>query len=472
MEGQLKVCLVGGPPWGFRLGGGREFNIPLAVAKLRKQSVAWRAGLCENDEVLAINGVPCGTLTHTQAMQLVDYGGDYLEFLIKRTTDVEGLLHEQAVPHLSSTQKTNDYSINTGGKVMITQARQYPSQDPSSTWPGKVETSHCTDGVGVTSVSVQLTKPANDGTPPKVEYGPEGVSLQLNVPCNEISADLPESTPMAAEPPIQPFLSGGIPAEMNMDEEELIATYRERAKQAKLHRSESLAEKQQREMRRRCETIASSLASPGSSAAEYGAESKGAALFRKRRRRVKHYTLISYGTASEGVPGEEGVEYEEGDEDDDREEEGEEVNWGSQEDLFTGCNEWDHLEKGSVEQETNSAIDPGLGKGAKMFERRRQRLEELGKETSQHWVSEGKNVEDKSVVAVQNHPQLNGGTTYTSPMNAMPFGRASGSYKTTQTKCLQLFGGCQGFPEFRATKSNAKAWIRVLSRGRLLELGS
>ena len=115
---------------------------------------------------------------------------------------------------------------------MITQARQYPSQDPSSTWPGKVETSHCTDGVGVTSVSVQLTKPANDGTPPKVEYGPEGVSLQLNVPCNEISADVPESTPMAAEPPIRPFLSGGIPAEMNMDEEELIATYRERAKQA------------------------------------------------------------------------------------------------------------------------------------------------------------------------------------------------------------------------------------------------
>ena len=29
------VVLKGGPPWGFRIQGGREFNEPITVAKVR-----------------------------------------------------------------------------------------------------------------------------------------------------------------------------------------------------------------------------------------------------------------------------------------------------------------------------------------------------------------------------------------------------------------------------------------------------
>lgn len=32
---KLSIELVGGPPWGFRLGGGSDFGCPLEIAKVR-----------------------------------------------------------------------------------------------------------------------------------------------------------------------------------------------------------------------------------------------------------------------------------------------------------------------------------------------------------------------------------------------------------------------------------------------------
>ena len=33
---KVSIELVGGPPWGFRLGGGADFGCPLEIAKVRK----------------------------------------------------------------------------------------------------------------------------------------------------------------------------------------------------------------------------------------------------------------------------------------------------------------------------------------------------------------------------------------------------------------------------------------------------
>ncbi|XP_060682396.1 synaptopodin-2-like isoform X3 [Hemiscyllium ocellatum] len=78
------VTISGGAPWGFRLQGGKEHKLPLQISKVRKKSKACRAGLCEGDEMISINGKPCSELTHSEAMQLIDGTSENLQILIKR----------------------------------------------------------------------------------------------------------------------------------------------------------------------------------------------------------------------------------------------------------------------------------------------------------------------------------------------------------------------------------------------------
>ncbi|XP_061427240.1 uncharacterized protein LOC133354435 [Lethenteron reissneri] len=71
--------------------------------------------------------------------------------------------------------------------------------------------------------------------------------------------------------------------------EELTTTYRERAKQARLHRGESSSDRQVKEAKTKCRTIASLLTEAPDP------HSRGVLMFKKRRRRAKHYTLVSFG---------------------------------------------------------------------------------------------------------------------------------------------------------------------------------
>ncbi|MGH0155886.1 UNVERIFIED_CONTAM: hypothetical protein FKN15_030338 [Acipenser sinensis] len=73
-------------------------------------------------------------------------------------------------------------------------------------------------------------------------------------------------------------------------DEELTTSYKDKARQAKLHRSESVQEKQVKEARSKCRTIASLLT------AAPNPHSKGVLMFKKRRQRSKKYTLISFGS--------------------------------------------------------------------------------------------------------------------------------------------------------------------------------
>ncbi|XP_070833470.1 synaptopodin 2-like protein [Chaetodon trifascialis] len=81
---EVIITLSGGAPWGFRLQGGVEHQKPLQVAKVRKRSKACRAGLREADELVSINEQPCGTLSHAQAMDLIDSSPGILHIRVKR----------------------------------------------------------------------------------------------------------------------------------------------------------------------------------------------------------------------------------------------------------------------------------------------------------------------------------------------------------------------------------------------------
>ncbi|XP_028285955.1 synaptopodin 2-like protein [Parambassis ranga] len=73
--------------------------------------------------------------------------------------------------------------------------------------------------------------------------------------------------------------------------EELSTTYMDKARQAKLQRGESLVEKQVKEARTKCRSIASLLTDAPNP------NSKGVLMFKKRRQRAKKYTLTCFGKA-------------------------------------------------------------------------------------------------------------------------------------------------------------------------------
>lgn len=81
---EVIITLSGGAPWGFRLQGGAEHQKALQVAKVRKRSKACRAGLREADELVFINEQPCGTLSHAQAMELIDGSPGLLHIRVRR----------------------------------------------------------------------------------------------------------------------------------------------------------------------------------------------------------------------------------------------------------------------------------------------------------------------------------------------------------------------------------------------------
>ncbi|XP_047232029.1 synaptopodin 2-like protein [Girardinichthys multiradiatus] len=79
--------------------------------------------------------------------------------------------------------------------------------------------------------------------------------------------------------------------------DELYTTYMHKARQAKLQRGESVVEKQVKEARTKCRSIASLLTDAPNP------NSKGVLMFKKRRQRAKKYTLTCFGKA-EGDRGE------------------------------------------------------------------------------------------------------------------------------------------------------------------------
>ncbi|NXM23999.1 SYP2L protein, partial [Oxyruncus cristatus] len=158
------------------------------------------------------------------------------------------------------------------------------------------------------------------------------------------------------------------PVEHPIDED-LTTTYTEKAKQAKLHRHESIQEKNVKEAKTKCRTIASLLTDAPNP------HSKGVLMFKKRRQRAKKYTLVSFGSVDEDRS------YEEEDgvfptSESEFDEEG-----FSDARSLTNHSDWDNtyldIEKSKSDTEQKEEKQKGLseasGKGARLFEQQRER---------------------------------------------------------------------------------------------------
>ncbi|XP_055972909.1 synaptopodin-2 isoform X1 [Sorex fumeus] len=159
--------------------------------------------------------------------------------------------------------------------------------------------------------------------------------------------------------------------------------HKHRARHARLRRSESLSEKQVKEAKSKCKSIALLLTDAPNP------NSKGVLMFKKRRRRARKYTLISYGTG-ELDRGAGGEEEEEGDPE------------AISEVAFLGASEsevdeellsdtegsrpvvnfdWDSglvdIEKKLNRGDRMETLPDTAGKGALMFAKRRERMDQI-----------------------------------------------------------------------------------------------
>ncbi|XP_063580488.1 PDZ and LIM domain protein 7 isoform X2 [Pongo abelii] len=95
----FKVVLEGPAPWGFRLQGGKDFNVPLSISRLTPGGKAAQAGVAVGDWVLSIDGENAGSLTHIEAQNKIRACGERLSLGLSRAQPVQS--KPQKAPTLS-----------------------------------------------------------------------------------------------------------------------------------------------------------------------------------------------------------------------------------------------------------------------------------------------------------------------------------------------------------------------------------
>ncbi|KAJ7327017.1 hypothetical protein JRQ81_016776 [Phrynocephalus forsythii] len=503
------ITMTGGAPWGFRLQGGKEEKQPLQIAKIRNNSKASKAGLCEGDEVVSINGTPCADLTYAEVITLMEGLTDTLQMLIKRSSSGENEnlypetengernetknqeYKESTTLHIKTSvsrphqellvttgaipkdveQSNVDFSgakqereltychkippkvieaprahlvgmpTFTGGagekpgpmvelQLSFSQGRHQDSSAPGLTVleagqrePSETRPLSLPDGTGW----VSATAPAAEKDPAALQRSsqtfqiasgkgvkalprdeskePSLTRVEVILDCSDqgdeasrspaekgcVDSQVEEGGPSEAPPSVVSFGISSEGTEHGEDsqhsEREHSRPHKHRARHARLRRSESLSEKQVKEAKSKCKSIALLLT------AAPNPNSKGVLMFKKRRQRARKYTLVSYGTGE--------LEHYEDEGDEDEGDEGEKENAFEVTLLGTSESEIDEeffsdLEKenrivtfdwdtGILEvekkpksgDEMSQLLPDSKGKGALMFAKRRQRVDQV-----------------------------------------------------------------------------------------------
>uniref|UniRef100_A0A3P8VGP6 Synaptopodin 2-like protein n=1 Tax=Cynoglossus semilaevis TaxID=244447 RepID=A0A3P8VGP6_CYNSE len=301
---EIAVSLTGGGPWGFRLQGGVDQQTPLQVAKVRRRSKACRAGLREHDELLAIGDHMCVDLSHAQAMRLID-AESTLSLRVKRSVAPSGLHSSscspsprssmKALPQTASSQRTSILSptemckgitsppeseayygeTDSDADTQLVSHRRQRRTPPHARSPARYdnteeeEASEMTEGEGDSGFQ-EASGYSGLTCPPLVSPERAKEALMLGSSKQLVPMVGPQQTPVS---------------------DELSNTYKDKARQAKLQRGESVVEKQVKEARSKCRSIASLLTDAPNP------NSKGVLMFKKRRQRAKKYTLTCFGKA-------------------------------------------------------------------------------------------------------------------------------------------------------------------------------
>nr|XP_012619049.1 PDZ and LIM domain protein 5 isoform X2 [Microcebus murinus] len=82
------VSLVGPAPWGFRLQGGKDFNMPLTISSLKDGGKASQANVRIGDVVLSIDGISANGMTHLEAQNKIKGCTGSLNMTLQRASAI------------------------------------------------------------------------------------------------------------------------------------------------------------------------------------------------------------------------------------------------------------------------------------------------------------------------------------------------------------------------------------------------
>uniref|UniRef100_A0A803KAS3 Synaptopodin 2 n=1 Tax=Xenopus tropicalis TaxID=8364 RepID=A0A803KAS3_XENTR len=245
--------------------------------------------------------------------------------------------------------------------------------------------------VGRQETKIIQTVAADDPSFPRVELILDCSSIEKEEPkflSDRGCVESKEEGGQLEAPPVA--VSFGITAEESEQGEEdpqaerdHTRPHKHRARHARLRRSESLSEKQVKEAKSKCKSIALLLTEAPNP------KSKGVLMFKKRRQRARKYTLVSYGTGEL-----EQQDYEEDEDEADKENTFEVTLYGASEsdldeDFFSDPESKAHivtfdLDTGLLEDQNKTESIKAMehlpetkGKGVMMFAKRRQRMEQI-----------------------------------------------------------------------------------------------
>ncbi|KAJ8401583.1 hypothetical protein AAFF_G00379000 [Aldrovandia affinis] len=88
MSSNYSVSLVGPAPWGFRLQGGKDFNMPLTISRLTDGGKAATASIAVGDVVLSIDGISTEGMNHLEAQNKIKACSGDLNLTLQKASSV------------------------------------------------------------------------------------------------------------------------------------------------------------------------------------------------------------------------------------------------------------------------------------------------------------------------------------------------------------------------------------------------
>ncbi|XP_013876244.1 PDZ and LIM domain protein 5 isoform X2 [Austrofundulus limnaeus] len=88
MSSNYSVTLLSPAPWGFRLQGGKDFNMPLTISRLTDGGKAAKGGIAVGDMVLSIDGISTEGMNHLEAQNKIKNCAGNLSLTLQKTSSV------------------------------------------------------------------------------------------------------------------------------------------------------------------------------------------------------------------------------------------------------------------------------------------------------------------------------------------------------------------------------------------------
>ncbi|XP_078106963.1 PDZ and LIM domain protein 5a [Sander vitreus] len=88
MSSNYIVTLLGPAPWGFRLQGGKDFNMPLTISRLTDSGKAAKGGIGIGDMVLSIDGIATEGMNHLEAQNKIKSCTGNLNLTLQKASSV------------------------------------------------------------------------------------------------------------------------------------------------------------------------------------------------------------------------------------------------------------------------------------------------------------------------------------------------------------------------------------------------